>query len=569
MKKIKVLSLFMLLASAQINSVAQTNPELAFILSYQALDNFARTISSDRDDVGALQLLDFMKNCIAFDAQQKQQIAAAKDGYLAKGTPLDPVKIAAQNKELQARIETLDHNIKEFKKGGITPKENKKVDNRRQERKEKEALIKKNQAALAAQNAAMADAEQKAQAAQALIDQNELAFEQALESYIYSFGQAYAKNASIVISSKYNKEMPITPKEYAQLVATLKNAANQFGSSVMITLDLDNAAPANIQDVISYINNMAPASASFLSYAGYALAATAVTAAVIAAAAVSYNVYQGKDWNDTSDAQDAYNTGLGQAKSGYNVIATSAASVADQSGMNEAANRFSSWVSSVANSDAVKYMEQQVNQLRGKPAMVQDQQNINTANDLASNAPDLAENIAAAIGETSDQDGAEMAAGVIGKIEDGVELNAEESNWLIKGAAGLTAVAGSVAAAKIPAVRNALRNAQFMPSSASQVMGAANLNTAASQANRNFKVVAMKEQFGLATAKEVQAADIAARNAQQIANTPGAPSMWSQQVQGGSLVGNPAASAMPVKLTPSQIKAQQNIANYNAANAAQ
>ncbi len=478
MKKIKALSLLMLFASAQIDSVAATNPELAFVLSYQALDNFARTVSSDRDDIGALQLLDFMNKSISFDAQQKQQIAAAQDGYLSKGTPLDPAKIAAQNKELQARIETLNHNIKAFEKGGVTAVEKARVDRRRSERRQKMAAISQNQAALDAQNAAKADVDKKTQAAQALIDQNELAFEQALESYIESFGQVYVNKGSIVISSKYNKEMPITPKEYAQLVATLKNASSQFGSAVSINLNLDSSAPASIKDVVGYVGNMAPAGASYLSYAGYALAATAVAAAAIAAVSIGSKMYyDDKGFMDAaqSTGQDAsvlFNSGVVKAQDAGKAFATSASSFADQAGLNAAADRFSSWINSVAQSDSVQYLQHQYNQLRGKPADVQA-----AANDIINQAPENIAEVVAAIGEAApNSQDAQVAAEIINKIElseqngTDIVLDTQESNWLMKGAAGLGAAATAVAAAKIPAVRNAIRNAQFMPQSASQSM---------------------------------------------------------------------------------------------------
>ena len=314
MKKIKALSLLMLLGSAQLDSAAATNPELAFVLSYQALDNFARTVSSDLDDNGATQLLNFMTVAISFDAQQKQQLAASQDGYLSKGTPIDPQNIAAQNKQLQARIGVLNANIKALQSSNKTMAvaHSQKIADRKKSRDAGQAQLQRNMKSLATQNAV-----------QSLIAQNQLAFEQALETYIASFGQVYANQGSIVISSKYNKEMPITPKEYAQFVATLKNASSQFGSAVTINLNLNNAAPATIKDVIGYVGNMAPAGASYLSYAGYALAATALTAAAIATVAAVTNLKQDKDWYDTNNAyNNAMNLGNGTMNLGNNALAS-------------------------------------------------------------------------------------------------------------------------------------------------------------------------------------------------------------------------------------------------------
>ncbi len=446
MKKIKALSLIILCASAQIDSVASSNAELSLVLTYQALDNFARAVASDRDDIGALNFLDIMQKSITFDAQQKQQIAATQDGYLSKGVALDPKKVVAQNQELQARIDTLNKNIKAFEKGGVTAVEKKKVDARRAERKSDMATIAQSQAALAQQ----ISAENQIKIAQGLLVQNQLAFEQALESYINAFGQVYQNNGSLVISSKYSQNMPITPKEYAQLIATLKNASNQFGSSVLITLNFAHAAPASIKDVTNYVSNMAPAGASWKSYAGYALAATAVTAAAIAAVAIASNVSQGKNWNDTSDAQALANTGYAQAQSGATYLQNSAASAAT--------------VAQASLSDVYNYLQQNnpwannavVAPSSNADASAQAQQAVQQAVQAApETVAQLATQLAAQSGSADDAAMAKQIEGAIDGAEQSgqeVQLDAQESNWLMKGLA-VAGVAGAGAAAYKAGVR--------------------------------------------------------------------------------------------------------------------
>lgn len=446
MKKIKALSLIILCASAQIDSVASSNAELSLVLTYQALDNFARAVASDRDDIGALNFLDIMQKSIVFDAQQKQQIAATKDGYLSKGVALDPKKVVAQNQELQGRIETLNKNIKAFEKGGVTAIEKKKVDARRAERKSDIATVAQNQAALAQQ----ISVENQIKIAEGLLVQNQLAFEQALESYINTFGQVYQNNRSLVISSKYSQSMPITPKEYAQLIATLKNASNQFGSSILITLNLEDAAPASIKDVTRYISNMAPAGASWKSYAGYALAATAVTAAAIAAVAVASNVSQGKNWNDISDAQALANTGYAQAQSGAAYLQNSAANAAT--------------VAQASFSDAYNYLQQNNPWANNAVVAPSDAPAASTqaqvvANEVVAQAPAIVGQIVTELGRQSGSaDDAAMAKQIEGAIDAAeqsgqeVQLDAQESNWLMKGLAA-AGVAGAGAAAYKAGVR--------------------------------------------------------------------------------------------------------------------
>ncbi len=500
MKKIKVLSLLMLLASARIFGDQYANPELSLVLSYQALDNFARTIASDRDDVGALQLLSVMKDSIAFDAQAKQQLANVKDGYLTKGTPLDPVKISAQNKLLQARMASLNQNIDAITNGSVNFND-------------------ANSANSSAANIVINNPEQANVAAQALIDQNELIIEQALAAYFGLFGQVYAKNGSIVISSKYSQNMPITPKEYAQLVATLKNAASQFGSAVMIKLDLDNAAPASIKDVVKYVGNMAPANASWKSYAAYGAAALAIGAATIAAVAIGSNLQQGKDWNDTSDALAAYNNGMSYV----------------QPGINSANSGVQSAWSSIANSDAVQYMTAQYNALTGKS----DAQKIAAASVIANNAvnadPAGVAAVVASVGQAAEnlepknekeavdaEHKAQVAQEILQKLDDAqatgqkVELNAEESDFVMNSALGVTAlgvgtVLGAAASSKFPA---------------------------AQQAFKNFARQAMKPT--------------------------GKPSMWSQPMQGGSL--KPGAQQAAIEKVAAEKAAIENLNRKFAGN---
>ncbi len=315
MKNIQVLSLLLLLSCGQMYGNA--NPDLAFVLAYQNIDAMKKNITSDNNDMHARDLLDVMNESIDFDAMQQQALAAAQAGMILDGVPLDADKIAEDNKELQKRIKKLKKNIKKFEKDGVVAWEKKKIDNRRDNRDKKQNELDENLAQLQS----MKDA----QAAEASIDnireQNAITFDEALESYIASFGQCYVVpgkvyGTSVIISSNENQNIAITYNEYDQLLATVQKAANQF-PSVMITLDLvdsDEDVEVSVADVANYISNMPTNNGS---WARFALQSAAIAAVTIGASAVAYNMYQGEDWNSSralNDASDAtakaYNNAL-------------------------------------------------------------------------------------------------------------------------------------------------------------------------------------------------------------------------------------------------------------------
>src|SRR3989338_7933020 len=109
MKNIKILSLFLLLASAQIYGVA--NPELRFILAYQAIDSLGKAVSIDLDDMAAQQLIQAMNYSIDFDIAQKQQLAAVQGSFWARGVALDASQLQQQNTDLQQQINNLEKEI--------------------------------------------------------------------------------------------------------------------------------------------------------------------------------------------------------------------------------------------------------------------------------------------------------------------------------------------------------------------------------------------------------------------------------------------------------------------------
>lgn len=342
MKNMKILSLFLLLASAKMYGAALANPDLGFILSYQISVEFNQQSSLDRDDVAALKLIATMSDALASDLSIKKQISDTTDRFLKRGVPLDPAQLAAQNKELQDRINTLDHNIKEFRKGGIMPTEQKKYNRRLEERREKHAAL----------DANIADADSLTKA-KGLLAQNSLVYEQALESYLASFGQCYQQDGMMIISSRYKKDQPITPKEFNQLIAVLQNGYKQFGSDIKVDLPLAKAPQVSIQDVMGYINNM-PVPAQGWSYSSYAKAA-GLAAAIAGAAYVGYNIYQGKDWNDTSNAANAYNAAAGGVSSAGQYFADTQVGKAALAGLDYATAQFVSGYDYVRNS---KYAQQ-------------------------------------------------------------------------------------------------------------------------------------------------------------------------------------------------------------------
>lgn len=299
MKNINVLSLLTLLAFGQIYGGAA--PDISFISAYRAIDELTKTISSDNDDAVALNLLQIMNICIAFDLAQQQALKATQDTFMFKGTPLDSAKIAAAHKELQSNINASNSHIKKLSK---SKNNNNKLNNNQQARNEAQANLDATIAAINENQSSMTVAQAGQKKIGALRAKNALVLEQAIESYVGSLGQCYTKQGVVVISSKYNQNLPITPKEFNQLITTLNNSFSQFGSNVMITLELQGSAPVTIDNVAKSINNMPLSSSSYASWALFGLKAAAVTAATVAAGAIAYNVYQGKNWNDTTDAQN-------------------------------------------------------------------------------------------------------------------------------------------------------------------------------------------------------------------------------------------------------------------------
>ena len=325
MKKIQVLSLFLLLACGQIYGSA--NAELSFILAYQNIDTFNKSISAGNDDMQAVALLNAMSECIAFDQQQVAALKSAQGNMLFKGKPVDPAQVEAANAKLQARIKKLNNNMSAYKKGGVVEWEKDKFKARKKEKKNKQEQLAANQAALSEQDSI-----------NNLREQNAIALDDAIESYIATFGQCYAQagtmyGSSIVISSDQDQKVAITPNEYNQLVSTLQNAASQF-PSIMITLDMvdsDQDMQASISDVTSYIKNMPVTTGSWAMFA----LKSAVTAAVIAGTAiVGYNLYQGEEWNSSRAIDDAMDTQAGQQAQALAAQAKSAGDKAYNDAMN-------------------------------------------------------------------------------------------------------------------------------------------------------------------------------------------------------------------------------------------
>ena len=148
MKNINVLSLLTLLAFGQIYGGAA--PDISFISAYRAIDELNKNISSDNDDAVALNLLQIMNNCIAFDIAQQQTLNAAQSNPLYSGTPLDPAKIAAAHKELQKNINASNSHINKLSK---SKNNNNKLNNNQKARNDAQANLDANIAAINAINA--------------------------------------------------------------------------------------------------------------------------------------------------------------------------------------------------------------------------------------------------------------------------------------------------------------------------------------------------------------------------------------------------------------------------------
>ena len=313
MKKISILSILLFLGAAQMHSISN-NVDLLMVLAYKNAQIFNDAILSDNDDVNAVILLQAMKDSIDFDKSAKAQLASTKPGMFSAGKLLDPAKIKQQIDALEDRIETLNRHIKAFEKNGVTAVEKPKVDARRRERrdaKEQLALLQQEQKDLAINAASNAEA---AATLQKLIEQNALAFEHSLETYIANFGQIYSDKINDkvmhVISSKYSRDMAITPKEYNQLVATLNNAVPQFDAVANITIENHEIShDVKVSEILAFIKNKPLSSSSYSSYAQYAAVGLAVAGVAIGAVAIN-NYRQGKDLTDLSDVQAAYDAAL-------------------------------------------------------------------------------------------------------------------------------------------------------------------------------------------------------------------------------------------------------------------
>lgn len=311
MKKRNIISLIFLFVSTQIYGSTTANPALAFVIACQAADSLYNTAEETYDTEIAAQIIDFINQCILIDKNLQQELAASVNGYLFKGKPLDPKAIAAQNAQLQKDIKNYDQNIKKLKGSNNTMSvaHKEKIKNRQENRKKQQQKLQQNITALQANQKAENDAQTQANIVKNLIEQNQLSVDQAIEYYIATFGQCYTQAGSIygsttVISSRQNKNTPITPAVYNDFIQSLNQAANQFGTTISISLALnDGVVEVSIKDVASYVANKAPSSTS---YTTYALVGLGITAATVAALAAN-NIAQGRDWYDTTVYADLAN----------------------------------------------------------------------------------------------------------------------------------------------------------------------------------------------------------------------------------------------------------------------
>lgn len=332
MKKINVLSLFILLsfaqmyASASVNG-ANSNPQLLFVLAAQAANVLDEQSISDSEDVVAAGIIQSMNKFISIDKNLQKQLQAAQAGTFFNGKPINAADLEKADNDLQNAINGYNSNLKKLRgKGGAAAGANKsKIDKETKNRNAKQAQLDANKVTLQSN----ATAQGKIASLNTTIQQNALAFEQALETYISRLGLSYAKSGSVygsttIIASKDNANEPITPKEYAQLIKTLQAAASEFGSNVTITLALQDGSKikASISDVVSYMNNMSPSSASYLTFTNVGLGAVAAVAAAIGANAL-VNYSQGNALIDTTNLQNLGNA-AGQAISNAQSAATDA-----------------------------------------------------------------------------------------------------------------------------------------------------------------------------------------------------------------------------------------------------
>ncbi|MGZ6255247.1 MAG: hypothetical protein ACXWL5_04625 [Candidatus Chromulinivorax sp.] len=355
MKNFKILFLLFMGASAQIYSGASVS--VLLITAYESAKQLNLVAQTDNDDIQAQKLIENMNDCLQSSVNLLNQLQAAKNGLLFKGKPLDVNQVNAEIEKTEKKIKEYKSDIHKLSKNGLAAANHKKILNRRHSRDEQMKALHANQALLKANSSA----EALVNSVQALIAQNILAFEQAVESYIATFGQVYQKAGNVYgsttyISSIYNPAMPITLKEYHDFMDALNKGSQVFGSNVSISLGLNNGVEASLDQVASYVGNVAP-SKSFATYAAYGAASLAILAGAAVVGAIAYNHATGQDLLSTKSVNEGYQAAINSA-SNFSETALNNVSAIDYNALQEKISALRSQLSNSA-LNAGSYISQQ------------------------------------------------------------------------------------------------------------------------------------------------------------------------------------------------------------------
>jgi len=369
MKNIKFLSILALLTANQLYSSA--NPSLYFALAAQTSNALSESIILETQDKTAQSLIAAMNNYIQFDKDVEAQMPGLFD-YIT-GSTADIASLKASADKNKSDYERFKSSIKKMEKsgGGITAGEKKNVNRRRNDRDDAKKDLEKDLAAIERKTASMKSKQDKINELTALQKQNILSFEQALDDYITEFGMFSAQpgtlfGETIIISSNYDQNAPITPKQYNNLLETLDNAIKQFetidsedgrvtSENIMVTLDnsFDGAEKAvNLVNIVKGINKISLGDGFVISNylpSNYVLAGLVGAAAITGLALAGYNYSQGLDLLDSQVINEFFNFIQTNTAAFSNYLNTNASLAANYVATNEFTEQVTTWATDAFN----------------------------------------------------------------------------------------------------------------------------------------------------------------------------------------------------------------------------
>lgn len=302
MKFIKILLLLLFFVPCRIdaskknqnlNDSFKNNPVLKFMFAAQAAEKLKNSMDSDvarklvneliefeNDDNFVFKLLTVMNNCIDLDKSLKKDLKSTQ-GFM--GAHVNPTNFVIAKDLIQSNI-NICNDIQEFKKREIPFFIASRIQLHNQEQDKLAKYLVEAQKLVEQANSA----KHSATVLDILLQQNIFVFEQALELYIGLFGQYYPKPGYIygsygsymIISSKYDKKMLITPLEFSEFKKILQAGVTQFGSKVSIALD--NKKTTTIHEVITCVDRVSSSYSYMPSDSSIIMAALILTSMITA-----------------------------------------------------------------------------------------------------------------------------------------------------------------------------------------------------------------------------------------------------------------------------------------------